>query len=228
MLRHVRKEEMAGLWPRLDWLVGPAVSAAVSVDRQEAGRPGRRPGDRCWRRSDRWSGCCTGFSTHRKPGLSCVSMACGRSDELAGLPAGEKLASGCGRGNGIVDGDLWPSGRGFFAAGVAHRGADDAGACARGNVTFLVDYTALTTPDGQEDSPGDVFLGLGVVGGAGQQAGSALGRLSGLRTGCVPVVAIHPCDERRGYLPSALDMVKGLLAAGHEPVTFRELVRMHR
>jgi predicted deacetylase len=217
------EREMAGLWPRLDWLVGPAVSAAIipagsGPSWQKAGRSllaTLRSAERLLH----------GFSHHRKPGLSCVSMACGRSDELAGLPAGE-IGERLRKGQQIMTETFGHPAEGFLPP-AWRTGVLTMPELAREGMTFLVDYTALTTPDGRKIRLATYSWDWGPWAALGK-AGSALGRLSGLRTGCVPVVAIHPCDERRGYLPSALDMVKGLLAAGHEPVTFRELVRMHR
>jgi peptidoglycan/xylan/chitin deacetylase (PgdA/CDA1 family) len=165
-----------------------------------------------------------GYSHRRPASLSCVSFASGRSDELVGLALMEidrRLA--CGQ---QIMSDCFGRKAGGFLPPAWRTGALQLSALASSQMAFLVGYRAATRVDGLRIPLATSSWDWGPSRAMAPIA-SLLSRASFALPGAVPVIALHPCDERRGALSRALDRIRRLLDQGLAPTTFSRLMGEH-
>lgn len=162
-----------------------------------------------------------GFHHSRPDGRSLVSRACGRVDEFAGLArarARQRLADGQ-----QVMTDLFGRPAAGFLPPAWQAGPVDASLLADSGLRFAVGFRRLRPRAGPAVPLATFTWDFGPIPWLGH-VGAPLGLLLRLQPGAVPVVALHPCDEARGFLRPALALVRRLLDTGHRPVPFDALV----
>lgn len=162
-----------------------------------------------------------GWRHRRDAGGDPLSALCGRVDEFAGLPRPEAARR-------LQDGqralsDLFGRPATGFLPPAWRPGAVDDDLLAAAGLDFRVGFFRARHRNGTAAALATETWDFGPAAACGH-AGTPLGRLLRLRPAAVPVLALHPCDERRGFLPRALRAVARLLDAGYAPVTFARLL----
>lgn len=94
-------------------------------------------------------------------------------------------------------------------------------------MSYLVSFGAVTSIHGHNIPLATYAWDWGPLAPLGH-LGTHLGRLCQRRLMAVPVVALHPSDEQRGFLQSALDQIQRFLDQGLEPKTYKQLMENHK
>ena len=162
-----------------------------------------------------------GWRHRRDTGGDPLSVLCGRVDEFAGLSR-QQAARRLHDGQRALA-DLFGRPAAGFLPPAWRRGAvDDEGLAAAG-LDFHVGFFHARHRNGTAVKLATETWDFGPASIWGY-AGTPLGHLLRLRPAAVPVLALHPCDEQRGFLPHARRAVAQLLDAGYAPATFANLL----
>jgi predicted deacetylase len=213
--------ELAEIFSKLRPLVGRTASAAVVPAWR--GRP-LSPGDAAFAALVDGGAeelLLHGWSHRREDGRGVVSFLTGGADEFAGLPRGEARARLL-RGRDVVKALFGRAAEGFLAPAFQD-GAVDADALSGAGLSYRVGWASVDAVDGRSARLATRIWDVSPLA-ALSRVGEAVGRLSELRRGAVPTIAVHPLDVRRGFLPRAVRAVEDLLAAGRTPVLLRDIV----
>lgn len=158
---------------------------------------------------------------HRTPrSRRLLGLCCGHVDEFSLLPA-EEARRRLDAGQRILAEAFGRPAAGFLPP-AWQAGAVDARMLAACGLRFGVGFTRLLTAGGAAHRLATFTWDFGPAAALGR-LGTPLGLALLRRRGAVPVIALHPCDERRGFLRVALERVRLLLAEGFAPVTFGPL-----
>ena len=213
--------EVTRIFQALKPLVSDVISAAV-IPRPAGAAWGGRPHARRLRRlvsQGAQEVVAHGWAHRRDAPLDWFSRVIGCCDEFAGL---DEATTGKLLGDALratrelfgkrVRGFVAPGWRSFHAP--AFLGEEALGFVAGWSRLYRIEGPALRLATWSWDAGPIAALGLLA------ELGS---RWQGRRRGAIPVIAIHPADVRRGFLPRALARVKQHLERGDRPVVFEEL-----
>jgi hypothetical protein len=162
-----------------------------------------------------------GWRHRRDAGGDPASVLCGRVDEFAGL-ARQEAAQRLHDGQCALA-DLFGRPATGFLPPAWRRGAVDDELLAAAGLDFRVGFLRARHRNGTAVKLATETWDFGPAACWGY-AGTPVGHLLRRRPAAVPVLALHPCDEQRGFLPRAQRAVAQLLDAGYAPVTFVHLL----
>lgn len=150
-----------------------------------------------------------------------ISCASGYNDEFAGLEVGE-MERRLLVGQKVLKEVFGRPANGFLPP-AWRSGELDLEQLSRRQISFHVGYCRLKRIGGHPLPLATYSWDWGPAAFWGR-FGSVVGDMCSWRRGAVPVIALHPCDEARGYLIPALEMIRRLLGRGFTPVRFHELM----
>lgn len=162
-----------------------------------------------------------GWSHHRDRGVDVASMLCGGVDEFTALDRNE-AACRIRKGQRVLLDVFGKPAKGFLPP-AWRKGPVDLTLLAAAGIHFGVGYfqarhhNGLSVPLATQnwDFGPLAFWGYG---------GNLAGRMLRLRSNSIPVLALHPCDEQRGFLHGARREIQRLLDNGYKPSTFADLM----
>ena len=163
-----------------------------------------------------------GFTHTRPVSSSLVSFLLGHVDEMAGLDTRE-TATRLVHGQRILTELFGVSVKGFLPP-AWRMGCVDLALAEACNLEFLVGYHWLQYRAQQRLSLMTTSWDWGPIAAFGR-LGPALARMQRPTINRLAVIALHPCDEERGYLSDAIDEIKKLLDHGYAPTTFDNILK---